>query len=87
MYRDGTLHNDEDGECTGTDNKALPRYLECSRTTHDMECTRKEQYCLHHYSEQLTRTFAVLVSLIITTDITNVPPPRATRGHTARPRD
>ena len=61
MYRDGTLHNDEDGECTGTDNRALPRYLECSRTTHDMECTRKEQYCLHHYSEQLTRTFAVLV--------------------------
>ena len=23
MYRDGTLHNDEDGECTGTDNRAL----------------------------------------------------------------
>ena len=25
------------------------------------ECT--ERYCLHHYSEQLTRTFAVLVTI------------------------
>ena len=24
--------------------------------------TRTEDYCLHHYSEQLTRTFAVLVN-------------------------
>ena len=29
------------------------------------ECTKTEHYCLHHYSEQLTRTFAVLVSLCL----------------------
>ena len=33
------------------------------RTLHNhKECTKTERYCLHHYSEQLTRTFAVLVS-------------------------
>ena len=73
MYRDGTLHNNM--TCIGTEHYIMmwmwnvhgqsinqrSRMWKDGTLHNHKECTKTERYCLHHYSEQLTRTFAVLV--------------------------